>query len=619
MDATVAGVKDGWPKGVWALGDSAGVDAHGGAEEAAELATLVAEGVPVPPSFRVSCGGEDAEERLRWAVERLSGEHPDLRIALRPLFPNARLRDRFARHAAPTAIGDGEDAGEAVRGFLAGLRTSDLLGALGGSLARLSAVVFTMDPERLGSAASVDPGTGDPESLAVWVSRAAPWTVDRRTARVVRSGEGPLDANEASLVADLVDRAQLVLQHPVQIDWTRQGSRFVLTSVSPLHAVPAFSTAPYRILTLVAADEGTVAPLAIDALDRALSRDDEPSEEPRVRRIYARPYRRQDDTDRHRRHTSDSSVPRLLLRAARVAKDVALPLAAVRSFERGLSARLAAVDGQPLAAMDAPALIRELWERQRLAVEAFILLDRHRLATIAVLTALEMAGCAIPRESFPAIARPRNTRQRRRLNERLKRLAENIEEERGNLDGAEGLSSAVRHRFEQLRGELVDTRLLGIDICADAIGASDANLLDAIRRARRFDEDAFRRARRAEVRRIRQSAGEGALGRSRETLASSLVLLQSRVSRSKGVAVEGLAAVLLRVRRAAVEAGRRLVDAGVLDEPEDALYMDLAEIEEALRGEPGAYASRVRLRREDDARWARFEAPRRIEARRPHG
>ena len=69
------------------------------------------------------------------------------------------------------------------------------------------------------------------------------------------------------------------------------------------------------------------------------------------------------------------------------------------------------------------------------------------------------------------------------------------------------------------------------------------------------------------------------------------------------------------MREAAVVAGERLCDAGVLETPEDALYMDVEELEQALEGEPGAYAARVRLRREDDQRWARYEAPRRLRAR----
>jgi hypothetical protein len=88
-----------------------------------------------------------------------------------------------------------------------------------------------------------------------------------------------------------------------------------------------------------------------------------------------------------------------------------------------------------------------------------------------------------------------------------------------------------------------------------------------------------------------------------------------RLSDAKGTVAEGLSAANLRLRDAAIEIGRRLVERGVLDEPDDALYLYVAEIQEALSGEPGAYAARVRLRREEDARWRAFEPPTRLLAR----
>src|SRR5690606_27140589 len=103
-------------------------------------------------------------------------------------------------------------------------------------------------------------------------------------------------------------------------------------------------------------------------------------------------------------------------------------------------------------------------------------------------------------------------------------------------------------------------------------------------------------------------------GRSREAVARSLVLLALRVARAKGAVAEGLAAAYLRLRKLTLEAGTRLARRGVIDRPEDALYLGRSELEDALRGEPGAYAARVRLRREDDQRWAAFDPPRRLEA-----
>jgi len=88
-----------------------------------------------------------------------------------------------------------------------------------------------------------------------------------------------------------------------------------------------------------------------------------------------------------------------------------------------------------------------------------------------------------------------------------------------------------------------------------------------------------------------------------------------RLAAAKGEVAEGLADANLRVREVALEIGRRLVERGVLDEDDDVLYLYIPEIQDALEGEPGAYTARVRLRREEDARWRGFEAPTRLPPR----
>ena len=134
-------------------------------------------------------------------------------------------------------------------------------------------------------------------------------------------------------------------------------------------------------------------------------------------------------------------------------------------------------------------------------------------------------------------------------------------------------------------------------------------------RTSRFDDSEIaERARRDAVRRLRATARALPLGAAREAIVVSVTVLLARVADAKGSASEGLAAALLRLRRAACEAGRRLVDAGILDHADDALYMDFSELEQALADEPGAYAARVRLRREEDARWSSYDAPRRLKA-----
>ena len=121
-------------------------------------------------------------------------------------------------------------------------------------------------------------------------------------------------------------------------------------------------------------------------------------------------------------------------------------------------------------------------------------------------------------------------------------------------------------------------------------------------------------ARREAVRRVLATARVRPLGRAREAIAGTLAIGLAQLADIKGRMGESLATAMLRLRASACEVGAHLVEQGVLDEPEDALYLDLVEIEEAIAGEPGAYASRVRLRREADLRWRHFDPPRQIAA-----
>ena len=145
-----------------------------------------------------------------------------------------------------------------------------------------------------GTAASADPGDGDPDMVAVWTDGARPWIVDRRTMRLTVEGDAPLDDDRAARAADLVDRAQLALGRPVEVRWVVADGRMYVASARELPLVPRFTGAAYRRVALMAEDEGTVAPLAVDAIDKALGRDDAAADEPRVRRVYARPYKRID-------------------------------------------------------------------------------------------------------------------------------------------------------------------------------------------------------------------------------------------------------------------------------------------------------------------------------------
>ena len=120
------------------------------------------------------------------------------------------------------------------------------------------------------------------------------------------------------------------------------------------------------------------------------------------------------------------------------------------------------------------------------------------------------------------------------------------------------------------------------------------------------------RARSDAKRRLQATARARGLGVSRRGLLSSMMLILSRLAAAKGTAAEVLASAMLRLRAAALEVGRRLMEDGLLEAPEDGIYLGFTELEEALRLEPGAYASRARFRREDDRRWRNYAAPDRV-------
>ena len=603
------------PWGVRPFGTAPVAGASGRAEEAHDLWALASLGVPVAEGFVVQLAGRDAEARLRAVVERaLSVAATTERVLIRPLFPTRSAAARFARRPGMgLEVSGPSDAGPVVEAFLSAARAHEVTAALGGSLDLLAARVLLAASSPSGRAASADPSTGDPDLLRVWASTAAPWVVDRRTARVLSHGEGALDGPGASRVADLADRAQLVLGRPVELDWCLWRDRVVVTGVRPLVLSPAFTAVPFRIVTLIATDEGTVSPLTVDCLDKALRPADGSIDEATVRRIYARSYRRMEGHAQMARRRSDpASLARAGTHAAAVAVDVAAPIAAVRRFERTAGDRLENLDAVDLTGLSDDALLDDLRARQRLVIEAVTLLDHLRIASLGALAALEAAVGTLPAECFPALARPRATRARRRTLERLAGLAQRIETEAGTLVPPGELSRDLRRAWDGLRPDLEAVRSLSLDVGLPAWGRDDGTLLAALRAAPWERLAGHERARSDATRRLLATARHRPLGRSREMLAVGLSALLKRISTAKGRAAEGLAAASLRLREGALEVGKRLVRDGLVDEPEDALYLHVAELGQGIAGEPGAYAARVRLRREDEQRWARFEAPRRL-------
>jgi hypothetical protein len=615
--------------------------------EAEWLARLADAGVAVAPAWLVPCGREGRDDG--W-VERLAavlvaalttaaeeGAAPKVRIG--PWFASRAAQSRFGRDfpQLPEVV-DADGATEVARALSRSLgRSLGTLdgrpGALDGVYVRVVALGAAIGAS-FGFAASAEPSDGDPDMVSVWTEGARPWLLDRRTMRFASRGDLPLDDDLAARVADLVDRAQLVLGRPVEVRWLAAHGRLYVASVRELGLAPRFTGAAYRRVALMAEDEGTVAPLAVDAIDKALGRDDAAADEPRVRREYARPYKRIDAPPQAGAALAASPASPLVRAGrnfARVAGDVASPLAASRRFAQELAGRVAKLDAVPLQRLSDAGLLAHVRERERLVIDALVLLDRARVATLAALPAIETAAGELPRDAYIALAAPRATRERRRAHERIERLAVKLSAagvRPGTPAGA--LPAALRREWDETRRAVLDVRPLGLDITPHAYGESDATLEAALptvsgstARNPRFgatavlpcEDDLREEARRAAVRRLSETARQRSFGRSREAVVRSVALVLSSLADAKGEVAEGLAIGLLRLRTAALVVGERLCDAGILEAADDALYMDVEELGQALEGEPGAYAARVRLRREDDQRWARYEAPRRLRAR----
>src|SRR5690606_14863152 len=181
------------------------------------------------------------------------------------------------------------------------------------------------DEGPFGSASSVSPEDGDPSAIAVWLPGQRPWTLDRATVRVIEPGQGPLPRTVLERVADLADRTQLALGRPVEIDWALADGRVVLCAVRSIAPAWRFADEPSRLVSLLWHDEGPIAPLAVDALDKALREESDARDEWRVHRVFARAYRKI-EVGRARRPEHKHPLTAAAVRAARVMRDVARPI-----------------------------------------------------------------------------------------------------------------------------------------------------------------------------------------------------------------------------------------------------------------------------------------------------
>ena len=583
-------------------------------DEASDLARISELGAPLAPAYVIALG-PDVEAPLSATIEAALGldvARPVVEIGA--LFTTHALAARASR-AWPelVVLRRGDDVRGRVRALLRALESPTLRVALGGSRLDAHVRVVVREDGPHGTASSVEPSTGDPDRVGVWEPGAQPHVLDRKTMRVEIPGTGELSTDTIERAADLVPRAQLALARPVEIRFGMMRGSMVVLSARRDERAACFGDAPYRRVALLTADEGPIAPLAVDCLDQALRQVEPEGRVPRVERIYARAYRAVATTAPP--EPAPGSLARAAISAAQVASDVGRPLAAARQLRDTVDARIRGFAREPLDRLPSSSLVGVLRERQALVIEVMVLLERSRIATFAVVAAMEAAVGKLPRECVHALAALRRTRERRRADERLLRFARHLVDQVGEVPAVGRVPAGVRRAWDDVAKELSAVRPLGVDVRPRTYGSCDEALRAGIEEAQRHDPEAAERARREATRRLLETARSRPLGRAREALVAPLTLMLSRLADSKGELGEALASAALQLREAACAIGARLVRDGVIDEPEDALLLDATELAEALSGEPGAYAARVRLRREADARWRAFDPPRRIDQR----
>jgi len=462
-----------------------------------------------------------------------------------------------------------------------------------------------------GRVSSLEPSMGDPRFVSVLPEGdRAPYWIDRRTMRPARTPDS-CSASEQDVVraADLADRVQLALGEPVLLHFAFAANKAHVTHVQRAQAELHFTPTSYRCVAPFIGDRSTLSPLSVDALDRALRVEEDRGDEHRVRRIFARAYRK---VDAHHTPWSRGSSGRLgaAQRLARVTRDVALAFADARRFRYALTESSTRHDAQDLGQLDRPDLIEALRSRMGMVVSALVLLERSRLATLSLLPALDQLTQQVPRDVFLALAAPAYPAERAAIDARLLTLARACEDASGELVRPHAGSALVA--WDRTLRTLHHVRSLGMDVRAAAIGADDEQLMYALHEVRaRHAEDRERRRSNAQRTLAWRSLG-GRLGPLGLGPVAAAIPLLLQLAQAKGGVAEGLSAALLRLRAAALEAGTRLANDGMLERNDDTLYMTLEETEQALEGELGAYAAQARLRREDDRRWRNFAAPRLI-------
>jgi hypothetical protein len=456
---------------------------------------------------------------------------------------------------------------------------------------------------------SCDPDDGCPDVMVLaGVSGTPRIVIERASMRPLDGQEHDLAFEVVDQAATLCDRAEHAVGMPVSLQLGHGTRGLGVVRAERVSPTPAFLPSPYRLVSLLSREEGPIAPLAVDALALGLERDEEGG----VIRAFARAYRRVTDS----KPTSDAPRPSLVAftrRAAEVALDATEPLGEARALRASIVQRCIELDAIDVTRLPASSLGRALRARRELVAEAHGWLDRARGSTGAALDVLRGTITEVPDEVVDALVAVRATEDRRRREAEIARLGHEASAMDGTLLSTGRWPDCMIEHAEQVRARATDLRPLGLDVRPLAYGASLGTLAEAAARLLRAEDDEARRARAHEA--VIALGPRGVLSPARQGLLRGLLSLFDRLASAKGEIADALALALLRLRRCAVEAGARLVDEGVLELADDALYLSVAEIEEALRGEAGAFASRVRARREEDVRFRELRAPRRLAAR----
>jgi hypothetical protein len=462
---------------------------------------------------------------------------------------------------------------------------------------------------------SCDPNDGCPDVMVLsGLDGSARIAIERASMRPVEGQEHDWSFDLVDQASTLCDRAEHALGAPVTLELATHERALVCTRATRLTPVPAYLPAPYRLVSILARDEGPIAPLAVDALALALEKDAEGG----VLRVFARAYRRTGDV----RAFSDAPRPSLVAatrRAAEVALEATEPLGEARALRATVVQRCVELDAIDLARLPGSSLGRALLARRELVAVPQRWLDRARASTGAALDVLRSTIGSIPEDAIGDLVAVRAPDDRRRREEDLTRFGrEALTACRNDPEALDALARgtwppSLRESVEPLRTRMAELRPLGLDVRPLPYGSSLATLAIAAERLARSEDPEERRKRAHDT--VVALGPRGVSSPARQGLVRGLLSLFDRLATAKGEIADAMALALLRFRACACEAGGRLVEEGILEQPEDALYLSVAEIEEALRGEAVAFASRARARREEDARFRNLRPPRRLAAR----